>query len=278
MNMTTKTFVTALIIASILVSCAPVTITTPTATDIPIAILPTVHPTSTDIPTPYPTLQLLPSKTPTPALKPVLISYTLRVDGGDELVNCVDGSNQPVFILYNDGELITFRDGQYWQSLLSQDEIASLFSKISDTGLLQSLEKNYDNSSVTLKTLFIQGKMFLPPSNAYNTSSFKKIVDIIGQYQPKTQVHWIPDSLTLWIASTAQIEPFEEFLPKPIPPVQNWNKELKPLKEYGDGYKNVSGEMVPKIMTQFDGFPDYQIFSEGNLLYITAICANIPEP
>lgn len=271
--MKTKTLITTLIIISILVSCAPVATETQTST----AIITAVHTTPTDTPAPIPTAtpQSLPSETPTPVPSPVLISYTLWVDGGDELVNCVSGSNQPVFILYSDGELIIFRNNQYWHSILSQDEIDSLITQVSETGLVQTTEPE-NESLVTFRVLTFKGRTFSPPGVSYETSPFKKTVDILSQYDPEDLESYVPPKLTLWIYRIARIAPFEEYLPTPIPTTKDWSGEPKPLVEYGDGYHSISGDAIPKIMAQFDGFPDYQIFSEGKLLYITAICSDIP--
>jgi hypothetical protein len=68
--------------------------------------------------------------------------------------------------------------------------------------------------------------------------------------------------------------PFEDSLPKPIPQAKDWSSELKQLSKFHEGFRDMSGEILPGIMKQFNSFPDYQIFKESDSLYITAICAN----
>ena len=79
MKMRLKTFITILFIANLLTSCLALKPTTPIST-----------------------------------IKSVIISYKIYVDGGDELVNCLKGNSQPQFILYDNGRLVVYKNGQYW--------------------------------------------------------------------------------------------------------------------------------------------------------------------
>ncbi len=261
-------------VISILSSCAPVSTPAQTQNMVPAVTLTTAPIKPTNTPVFYPT----PHRPPYPAipsLKPVLFSYTILPDGGDEINVCLDGDKQPTFILYSDGELILFRDGQYWHSILSRDEIDLFVEKISDTGLPKSLEAKFDWSQfASWAQISFQGKEFYPLIDGYSESVFKKTVDIIRQYHPKSLQPYIPENITLWVFKVDKIESYVADLPTPIPPTKIWKKEIMPLSEYY-GYYIVTGITASKIMAQFDNFPGYQIFSDDNSLYLVGICANI---
>jgi hypothetical protein len=77
--------------------------------------------------------------------KSTLISYTNYVDGGDELVNCLAGSSQPNFILYDNGHLVVYKNAQYWEASLTQKEIDSLLVEIEDTGIMRLWKKQIED-------------------------------------------------------------------------------------------------------------------------------------
>lgn len=219
-------------------------------------------------------ISLLASCTPiatatVPSEKSILISYTIFADGGDELINCLEGYSQPNFILYDDGQLVVYRNGQYLETTLPQDEVNSLLDKIEGTGLLQLGEiedEGFDG-------LIIQGRVYHFPRPNFPNKSIEQTVDIINQFQPSNLKPYMPKNLLLWIYPVESLKPFEDVLPKPIPQAKNWSSELDPLSEFHVGFRDMFGKTVPRIMKQFDGFPDYQIFEEGDILYVTAICA-----
>ncbi|MFO7585060.1 MAG: hypothetical protein R6W69_10050 [Anaerolineales bacterium] len=219
-----------------------------------------------------PVIKAKPTETPTPASQAVLIAYTLSVDGGDELVNCLAGSNQPQFILFADGQLIIYKNGQYWESALLQNETVLLMNKIENTGILRLGEIETDGFA----ELIVKGKVYHFSHVNYPAKPIEQVVKIINQYQPDSPKHYVPENLLLWIYPVESVAQFEEYLPKPIPPTKDWSKDLKSLSEFGEGFRNISGDMLPGIMAQFDGFPDYQIFKAGDSLYLSAICANFP--
>jgi|GEM_PF-4151072 len=241
--------------------------------DSPPSQIPTLYKTPTITPTSaIKPITTTPTVTRTATPKPILISYTTYVDGGDELVNCIEGSGRPKFILYADGQLVIYENSQYWESLLSKDEITSLVKKIENTGILQLEKIEVDG----FDELIIKGTIYHFSRVNYPAKSIEQTVNIINQFQSPSPKPYIPENLLLWIYPIKSVAQYEKYLPTPIPPTQDWPKDLKPLSEFGKGFRNISGEMLPGIMAQFDGFPDYQIFKAGDSLYITAICANFP--
>ena len=55
------------------------------------------------------------------------------------------------FILYNDGLLVFLKDGQYWQSFLSQDKITDLFDQLTNTGLFLHSVNEYRSGNSELE-------------------------------------------------------------------------------------------------------------------------------
>ncbi len=208
--------------------------------------------------------------TSTPDKRDELISYTIYVDGGDELINCLEGYGQPNFILYDDGQLVVYRNKQYLETVLLQEEVNSLLNAIESTGIL-GLGENEDEG---FERLIIKGKVYHFFRSNFPNAAIEKTINIIEQFQPPNLVPYIPKNLVLWIYPVESLAPFEESLPRPVPQVKDWSSELKPLSKFHIGFRDMSGDMLPTIMKQFNGFPDYQIFKEGNNLSITAICAN----
>lgn len=204
--------------------------------------------------------------------KSILVSYKIYVDGGDELINCLEGYSQPNFILYDNGQLVVYRNGQYWESTLAQEEINPLLNEIESTGILQLgrvEEEGFDQ-------LIVKGNIYHFPRPNFPYKSLEQAIEIINHFQPSNLKSYIPKDLLLWIHPIESIASLEDYLPNPIPDVKQWSTELDSLSKIGVGFENIGKESLPKVMRQFDGFPDYQIFKEGNDLYIAAICANFP--
>ena len=205
-----------------------------------------------------------------PSKKEALISYTIYVDGGDELINCLEGYGQPNFILYDDGQLVVYRNKQYLEVTLLQDEVNSFLNMIESTGIL-NLGKIEDEG---FDRLIIKGNVYHFSRSNFPDKAIEKTIGIINQFQSPSLESYIPKNLVFWIYPIESLTPFEESLPRPIPQIKDWSSKLKPLSEFHKGFRDMSGEILPKIMKQFNGFPDYQIFREKDSLYITAICAN----
>ena len=194
------------------------------------------------------------------------------MDGGDELINCIEGYSQPNFILYDNGQLVVYRDGHYQETILAQEEIDSLLDKIEETGIFhlgKVEEEGFDQ-------LIVKGNIYHFPRPNFPDKSLEQTVGIINQFQPANLKPYFPENLLLWIYPVESLSSFKEFLPKPIPPTRKWSTELAPVSKIGVGWINIYGERLPGIMKQFNGFPDYQIFKEGNTIFVTAICANFP--
>jgi hypothetical protein len=202
----------------------------------------------------------------------VLISYTNYVDGGDELINCLEGSGQPNFILYENGHVVIYKRGQYLETWLAQKEIDSLLAEIEKTSIMR-LEKIEEEG---FDQLILQGNVHRFSRDNFPNRSVEQTINLINQFEPSNLKSYVPENLLLWVNRVENLTPFEEFLPKPIPQVKEWSTEVDPLSKIGVGFINISGEKRSDFMKQFNGFPDYQIFKEENALYITAICATFP--
>ncbi len=280
--MKTKTLLT-LITTILIISCAPSKTSTPTETamvindTIPLtSVTRSSRPTNTTTPTitPTPMPLLLPTATATP--RPSILSYSTYTDGGDDFDRCMLVSDQPSFILYQDGVLIRFRK-MYLQSKLSQAEIASLLNKITATGLLEHAQKEYSDG---FGVLTIGDKSFFGPIGSIPPSTsdpLSKAILIVNNYEPKKESRYMPENLTLEIFATVELdEVIERLLPKPTPVFRDWRNS--PLSEYGEGWNFITGKDLPKVMSQFSKFPDLQVFQDSTtkLYYVAAICANYP--
>lgn len=212
------------------------------------------------------------AETSLPSDKLALISYTNYIDGGDELINCLEGYGQPNFILYDNGHLVIYKNSRYWETILSQEEITSLLAEIENTGIL-SVENGEKEG---FDRLILKGNIYHFSRHSFPNKSIEQTIGIINQFQPSNLKSYVPGNLLLWVYPVESLTPFEEVLPKPIPQIQAWSAELEPLSKIGIGFINLHGERLPGIMKQFNGFPDYQIFKEESTLYISAICANFP--
>jgi hypothetical protein len=187
----------------------------------------------------------------------VLISYINYVDGGDELINCLEGYGQPNFIMYGNGRLVVYRNGQYWETILSQEEINSLLAQIENTGIM-SLEKVEEEG---FDKLILKGNVFRFSRYSFPNKSIEQTIGIINQFQPSNLKPYVPESLLLWVYPVESLTPFEEVLPKPIPESQAWSTKLESLSKIGVGCINLHGERLSGVMKQFNGFPDYQILA-----------------
>jgi hypothetical protein len=204
--------------------------------------------------------------------KSALISYTNYVDGGDELVNCLAGSSQPNFILYDNGHLVVYKNAQYWETSLTQKEIDLLLVEIENTGIMR-LEKIEEEG---FDELILKDNVYQFSRHNFPNKPVEQTIGIISQYQPQNVEPYSPENLLLWVYPVENLKSFEEFLPKPIPKILAWSTELEPLSKIGEGWIKIHDERLPVIVKQFNGFPDYQIFKEGSTTFITAICADFP--
>jgi hypothetical protein len=183
------------------------------------------------------------------------------------------GASRPSFLLYTDGRLVFLQDRQYWQAVLSQAEISALMEKITNTGLFQRSEKEYNEGN---NVLIVNGKRYYAASNLSDSDPLGQALHIIFQYRPKNLERYMPERLTLVISPVGNLDAIVNFLPQPTPIVKNL--EDSPLAEYGDVWKVISGEEVPEVIAQFDSFPGIRLFKKNDVFYFAMICADYPYP
>lgn len=257
-----------LLTISVLIACTA----TPRAKKIPVPsklMSATITPLPSKIPY-TPTPLTLPTDETSIPVKQALISYTVYSEGGDELTLCLQDISHPIFVLYDDGQLIFLRNGQFLESSLTSEDIESLLAEIDQTGIFSVTE------SSGLAVLFVKGNYYNFSPSDYPEGAIQQTMNILNQLQPEQTVPYVPETLFLWIYPIKSLQSVEQLLPKPVPEIQNWSTDLPHLSEFGGGFINVSGENLPKVMAHFDSFPDYGIFKDGSSLYLTAICAHTP--
>jgi len=267
----------ASVIAILIVSCVPAKPSAPTQTSTMLETTPTptpiiITPINTASPIPTPTFLPLLTPTATNTQRPFLISYTYYSDGGDDLSTCLQGVARPLFILYEDGELIVLRNG-YKHTTLSQNEINVLLNNIEATGLFERSEKEYSEGR---DELMINGKRYYLAFDTPHSDPLWKVFDIVINFQPENLSRYTPENLLLEIYQIDELKSIERFFPQPTPDIQNWKKS--PLHEFGEVWQTISGENVPKVIDQFNNFPDFRIFQEGNKYYVASICGSFPFP
>lgn len=265
-KLTIISFVTVVIIAS----CKSTNLSTPTSTNLfdstPSSTF--SNPTNTILaPTSTPNILLLPTPTVAPQ-KQILISSTYYQDGGHELSICLQGAGQPTFILYEDGELIMLRNG-YKHAILLKDEINTLLTSISNTGLLERPEKDYSTGQ---NELIISGKRYYLDYDKPHSDPIWQVFEIIFNFQPIFLEKYIPEKLRLEIYQIDSLKSIEVFFSQPTPEVRTWDNS--PLYEYGEGWHIIMNKDVAKIMRQFNNFPDFRIYQEDDKYFVASICAD----
>lgn len=226
----------------------------------PIELTPMITSLPSEIPTSRPV-------TITPTFDPneVLVSYTQYSDGGDEIKKCVSVTGWPQFLLYANGQLIIYRDAQYWESILSQSEISLLLKKIENTGILNLGKVKEDG----WEELIVKGRRYYSSAE----TAIGETLEIIEHFDPESRKSYVPERLHWRVFPVDNPDFLKDGLPEPVPPTRKWIKGsgAKALSEYGL-FQELKGQEMLSIMAQFDHFPAYQVFEENELLYITAIC------
>src|SRR5215212_4892874 len=115
-----------------------------------------------------------------PSNEQVLISYTNYVDGGDELINCLEGNGQPNFILYDNGHLVVYKKGRYLETWLAQKEIDSLLVEIENTGIMR-LEKFEEDG---FDRLILKGNAYHFSHHNFPNKPVEQTIDTINQFEP----------------------------------------------------------------------------------------------
>jgi hypothetical protein len=196
---------------------------------------------------------------------PILISYSVSVDGGEELTNCITGRDEPIFLLLEDGRLIRFNKQQYMESYLSKEEIQKLMDKIEKTGIYNTNKQD----DYGLEQLVIGERKFFP---AIPSLPVENVKTLLINYLPEKEERYIPENLMLFTYSFAELPSFQEY-PEIEISKRQWSTSLEPLSVLQSGWHKINGKDVITLMNQYNKFPDMLIFKEDDYYYLTAICA-----
>lgn len=253
----------------LLVSCSPQVTSLPivaSATDTKIVITntPTILPTSTN-PAPIPT------QTPAPK-KSIRISYSVMPgDGVDEITSCINAYLNYRFVLYDDGQVILFRDSKYYEALLTNNEVEELINQITVSGFL-SLEGNGDQYSAGYVTPTFQGgwgyQLRVDEKSIYFDDSenlakpLKESLELVLKFAPHDLHLYFPNRLILWVFP-------EQYLPPSISPnndipktTQQWTQnefDLYPFAVSSISYTPpiITGDELSFIMQYTQTIPSY---------------------
>lgn len=222
-------------------------------------------------PTEAPTISPTSEITLTPGPDSILISYAYNSDGGDDLELCLMGHGRLSIVLYGDGSFIRLRERQYWQSHVTDEEIAALFDELAMTGLFLHTEEEYREGGNVLE---VKGKRYIALSDLSDDDPLSRAMKILFQYKPVDEVKYMPDELLLGISRVIDLEAIERYYTQEEPIVNDW--ESDPLSAYGEVWKVIRGEELLNVMAQFESFPDYKLLRDGDTYYIAMICGISP--
>lgn len=219
-----------------------------------------------------------PSPTQAPAPKQsIRISYSVMPgDGVDEIISCINAYLNYRFVLYDDGQVILFRDSKYYEAMLTNNEIEDLIKQITLSGFF-SLEGNGDQYSQGYVTptfqggwgyeLRVDGKSiyFNDPNNL--AGPLKTSLELILKFTPLDLDLYFPSRLILWVFP-------EQYLPPSISPnneipktTEHWTQnefDLYPFAVSSISYTPpvITGDDVSFIMQYAESVPSYFVVDQ----------------
>lgn len=280
---------------------APTITLSPTPTLLPHPTLtPTPEPTSTPEPTftpaathtPRPGSARTSTLTPVVSKQAIVLYYIFGGDGGST-VQYYLGDGMPMMVLYQDGQLIMWRNQTTMEKTLSPAELAAFLDRIRETGFLDvvgrgtligqdsiydfppgfkmqdsiggvHLEVNLDNASkwIPIEAQYLE----------YLIPEIKEAYAVITGYAPDGMQPFRPRQAVMWI------EPLDaDAWYTPDTPAQPWPADLPPISELGMGHIIVADELLPRLLELFEKIPSAQIFQEGEAEYLVILRPLLPN-
>ena len=262
------------LILMLLISCSP------QVTPLPMEALATdTKVVFTNTPKPIPTFtNTAPSPTQTPApKKSVRISYSVMPgDGVDEIMSCINAYLNYRFVLYDDGQVILFKDSSYYEAMLTKNEIEELITQITLSGFF-SLAGNGDQYSQGYVTPTFQGGwgyQFKVDGKSIYFNDLNNLADplktsleLVLKFMPQDLHPYFPNRLILWVFP-------EEYLPPSIDPnndipktTQQWTQnefDLYPFAVSSISYTPpiITGDELSFIMQYTQTIPSYFVVDQ----------------
>lgn len=223
------------------------------------------------------------SPTPYPTPKPYLIKLVQGGgDGVDEIYHCMAVyAPYPRFALYEDGQLLFYEDGKFWEAFLTRAEIDRLLEQIKETGYFQlgdSLEDHYDLPEGTQYgeggwgiSISVQGKgVYIHPQlEQYLVKPIREVTSILQNYRPREAARpYLPRKMELWAV------PMDSgYFSTPEAPVEapDWPETLPELKKFYIGLSEKETEFLLDA-DYFSGVPELRLFHQDGITYWVAAC------
>jgi hypothetical protein len=222
----------------------------------------------------------------------VLISFVRNAsDGMDEISACLAALNTHRFVLYRNGQLIRYDEGQYSETTIRQPEIDELLSEIEATGFA-SLTGDGDQyiqnppppsfpdtwgGSITVNEKRITAT---PGQSDYLVEPVTKALDIIEGYKPENLRPYVPESISLW-AFREQNFSLGLANPTPEPPVLQWSVDEINLDNLRTDLSTskpqaISGDLLSFLLEQLKQVPALRWVEQNRQKYLVILCPNFP--
>lgn len=233
---------------------------------------------------PTPTLELIFTPSPQPE-NPVLISRTnYSGDGIDEFTSCLRGLDTYNFVLYQDGHLI-ISQVNYLETIIPQAVIDELMNEIQATGFFNLTGKDDQyiinaptalpsgwswGSRITVKetSISLRGDI----SSDYEVEAIKKTKQLINDFIPLDLKPYKPNTVLLYVVLIDNSS-FDEYDPKPLPPLLHWPRNKLQLDTLSTEFVNiVSGEPLEFLMEQIQTIPTFRMVEQDSKYYLVNVC------
>lgn len=211
-------------------------------------------------------------------------------DGGDELTSCINAYLNYRFVLYEDGQLILFRDKKYYEALLTSNEIEGLINQITLSGFF-SLEGNgdqyrqgYDASDIPSSwgyELRVDNKSIYFKDLDNLASPLKTSLELILKFTPHDFDLYLPNRLILWVFPE-QYLPLSISLDNETPKsTQHWTQDefdLYPFAVSSISYSPpiITGDELSFILHYAQTIPSYfvvdQLVNQEEQEYHVFVC------
>jgi hypothetical protein len=204
---------------------------------------------------------------------------------------------RPQFILYEDGQLILYKDDSLWEKSLSSQEVDDLLRQIEATGFLQipeGTDKGLDliyktphpdmgyggpSSTITVKEKKIS---IYDALSDYLIKPVEKVERIIQNYQPSGMQGYIPDELLLEVSDVTNSDLKELKYPlliHPEPLVFPWTISSPSLADLVNAHEIVHLERsdILTVVPLFPKLPMVRVFSQSDRKYLVIACPVLPK-
>ena len=207
----------------------------------------------------------------------------------DEKSACLGAYDTYRFVLYGNGQLIRFDEGQFMETSISPAEIDDLLSEVESTGfasLAGDGDQYIENAPAPNfadtwgGSITVQGKTIAvtPGQSDYLTEPVTKTLEIIENYQPGNWQPYAPASVSLWVFMEDSID-LGTANPTPEPPVLKWSVDDINLEHLLTDLATskpqvISGDSLTFLIQQLKHTPVVRQVEQNGRNYLIVVCPN----